>query len=139
MFTLKSAEQVSLKKRNFFFFKKPTLVFGTSGLAINSVFKFFFYHIILFKQLLKIFYQYKYTSFPLKKYWYALSANYPCRKKSKNCRMGKGVGVFFSWAILMPANFVFLQFIYFSNKKTTTFLKMCKKRINPLVFLINSK
>jgi hypothetical protein len=96
IFSIKSSEQVSTKKRNFFKFKTAALSFGSAGFFINKVFRFEFFYFFLFKQFIKILYQYKFCSFDVKKYWYFLPPNYPCRKKSKNSRMGKGIGVFFS-------------------------------------------
>jgi ribosomal protein L16/L10AE len=43
------------------------------------------------------------------KIWVFLKPNYPISKKSKNSRMGKGVGSFLRWATQLNPNFVLLK------------------------------
>jgi hypothetical protein len=94
LFFLKIGEQTSFKKRNLLKISFPSLKFGNFGFIINKIFRFEFFYFLYLKIFIKYIFNFKYSPFNYKKYWYFLSANFPYRKKSKNSRMGKGIGDF---------------------------------------------
>jgi ribosomal protein L16/L10AE len=60
------------------------------------------------------------------KIWIFLKPNYPISKKSKNSRMGKGVGSFIRWVVKLNQGFIFIRtrnFNWKSLKKLQTLVK----------------
>jgi ribosomal protein L16/L10AE len=50
--------------------------------------------------------------------------NYPIRRKSKNARMGKGVGAFLRWSTRLKRGYTLIEF---KGISTIRVQKMCKK------------
>lgn len=131
----KSVESVNQKNRNKIKYKKNRLVYGNIGFFFCKYFRFEFFNFLFFKSFLKLIFLSKYISFEKKRYWFYVNANLPCRKKSKNSRMGKGIGSFFSWSNSIPMNFIFFEILFFHNFKVFQFCKMCKLKISQFLFL----
>lgn len=53
----------------------------------------------------------------LSKIWVFLKPNYPISKKSKNSRMGKGVGSFLRWATQLNPNFAIIKTYKISSNR----------------------
>lgn len=109
-------DQNSLKKRNFTYNSHANLKFGNIGFFFSKYTRFEYNYFFFFKKLLKIFNKTKYSAYSKFFYWFFLKANFPVSKKSKNSRMGKGVGLFLRWAIRLNPNIYFLEILSFFNK-----------------------
>ncbi len=117
------------KNRNFYKQKKIKLNFCHLGLIISKVILLFHFHFVSLKNCCKIIFNNKLKKKKYKLFWFFLFFNYPCRKKSKNARMGKGNGSFFSWAIKLSSFFIFAEFFYLKRIRLFYFLKKIKKKI----------
>jgi ribosomal protein L16/L10AE len=138
---LKTIEHHSFKNRNFFKSKKEKLIrgnlgFSTSGVLTCKTCRFEYAHINVIKRYLKFFLRFKYTKFKITKIWIFLKANFPISKKSKNSRMGKGVGSFVRWAIKLPRGFLIMEFFNISNYRVLKLLRFWRKRLGfPIKFI----
>ena len=110
--SLKTREQHSQKKRNASvnsLRKLEIMSAWTCFLLVKSVTlevaSFFF-----FKKILKQFVKTKYSRFKTFGVWVPLCLNMPISFKSKNSRMGKGVGLFTRWSYRLSKNCVIMGF-----------------------------
>ncbi len=135
IFFIKNSEQVSFKKRNDSFLNRNELIYGNIGFFFSIFFLYNYFYSFFFKTFFKKLFISKYYSFSFSKIFYNLNSNLPCRKKSKNARMGKGIGVFFSWVSKIKSYKIFLEFIFFKNKKIFLFLFFLKKKVSKFVWI----
>lgn len=127
---LKSVKARSFNKRS----KKSALnnlpIRFNCGLFTLKQFFFEFIYIktlkIFFKHMLK----YKYAIFKKFPIFFYLKPNLPISTKSKNSRMGKGIGKFLTWVFVLKTNSLILSFGSFIFKRFIYYETLVKKRIS---------
>lgn len=92
----------------------PKLKFGTSGLYTTIKQKFEFVYIRVIKKFFRRRYIKGRVPFFKPQFWMCIGINYILSAKSKNARMGAGVGVWVRSAFLVPIFFFLLEFKYYS-------------------------
>lgn len=116
-----------LKKHIFKYRKKPiplikklTLSFGTCGFISLNQQQFEFVYLRFFKKLLRRKFYKTYTRFCFSTYWLFIKSNFIYSAKSKNARMGAGVGVLVRLVWVLYKYTALMEFvnypIYFLNK-----------------------
>jgi ribosomal protein L16/L10AE len=103
-------EQVSYKKRYFDGTRKLKKSFGTAGIFTYKNCRFEYVYLNVIRRFLKLFLKLKYSKFQVRWIWIFLKGNFPIRKKSKNSRMGKGIGSFLRWSIRLPRGYSLVEF-----------------------------
>lgn len=136
-FFLKTLEQKSFKKRSILYNSKKKLNFGNYGLFFNKTTRFEFVYFFFLKKLVKNMNKNKYNLKSFFKIWIFLNSNFPISKKSKNARMGKGKGIFLRWAIFIPYNNIFIEFILFNFYYFILLFKKFKRLMPNKIFYIN--
>ena len=103
-------EQVSQKKRHFDRTQRLKNSFGDISIYTykNCRFEYAYFNVI--RRFLKTFLRIKYSKYQISWIWIFLKGNFPIRKKSKNSRMGKGIGSFIRWGIRIPRGYNIIEF-----------------------------
>jgi hypothetical protein len=70
------------------------LAFGNVGICTFKTCRFEYAYLTLIRRFLKAMLRLKYARVHISRVWIFMRFNYPIRRKSKNARMGKGVGSF---------------------------------------------
>lgn len=129
-------EQVSQKKRCNDGVKKISLKFGSNGIFVFKTCRFEYAYFNIIKRYLKAFLKIKYSRVQFTKVWIFLKANFPIRKKSKNSRMGKGIGSFLRWSIRLRRGCSLVEFRGISEIRLKKLLINWKKHLSIPIFLI---
>ncbi len=106
------------------------LKFGTCGLYTTMRQKFEFVYIRLIKKFFRRRYIKSTIPFFKPQLWVCLRVNYILSAKSKNARMGAGVGMWVRSSFLVPIFFFLLEFKYYSPsyiKQVNSFLNFKTK------------
>lgn len=103
-------EQVSQKKRYCDGTQRLDNSFGDIGIHTYKSCRFEYAYFNVIRKYLKTFLRIKYSKYQLTWIWVFLKGNFPIRKKSKNSRMGKGIGAFLRWAIRIPRGYNIIEF-----------------------------
>lgn len=117
-------QQTSNKKRYNDGFKKMRLAFGNIGICTFKTCRFEYAYLNIVRRFLKAMLKLKYARVNVAKIWIFMRFNYPIRRKSKNARMGKGVGAFLRWSTRLKRGYTLVEF---KGISTVRVQKMCKK------------
>lgn len=105
------------KRERFFTTKKtPKLKFGSVGLYSTRRQKFEFVYIRLLKKFFRRKYIKAYIPFMKPKFWLFVRSNYILSAKSKNARMGAGVGALVRTVFALPPLFFLMEFRHYPAK-----------------------
>ncbi len=127
-------EQSSYKKRYFDGTQRLKNSFGNIGICTykNCRFEYAYFNVI--RRFLKSFLRIKYSKYQLTWIWVFLKGNFPIRRKSKNSRMGKGIGAFLRWAIRIPRGYNIIEFKGISVVRIKKLKNKWQKHLNfPIV------
>ena len=130
-------EQRSFKGRNWLGIKNSNLKFGNLGIAVLKCCRFEYVYFNIIKKYLKLLLKLKYSTFKVVKIWVFLKANYPISRKSKNSRMGKGVGSFVRWAIKLKRGFIVVEFFNINRLRVGKILNVWKKHLGFPICLVD--
>lgn len=116
----------SLKNRSFI--RKPHSFYKIGSLSLVAEHSGIFegVYLILFKIFIKRLIKLRNIRFSKRKIWVWLNFNCPISRKSKNARMGKGVGVFSRWVMRFYKNHIFLQSVHLNFFHLYKFSKLFK-------------
>lgn len=127
-------QQTSQKKRYNDGCKKIKLSFGTIGVCTFKTCRFEYAYLNLVRRFLKAMLKMKYARVNIAKIWIFLRFNYPIRRKSKNARMGKGVGAFLRWSTRLRRGYTLVEFRGISLLRVNKLCKVWQKHLSfPLV------
>jgi ribosomal protein L16/L10AE len=129
-------EQVSQKKRLKFKSKKSKLVWGNVGIITFKNCRFENVYFTIIKKYLKSMIRLKYSSINFFKIWIFLTFNYPIRQKSKNSRMGKGIGAFVRWSTKLIRGFTIIEFKNIHFARLSILQKKWKYYLNFPIIII---
>lgn len=127
-----STQPKSFKKRSPNGYSTRYLKYGNSGVFFLKSYRIENIYLFDLKKKFK-FFLVKQKKGLNKKLWISIKRNYPISKKSKNSRMGKGVGKFLRLCTRVKKNSMFLEFLnmnpiilkkilnYFSKKNSIYF------------------
>ena len=130
-------EQRSFKCRGWLGFKKSDLNFGNVGIAVLKCCRFEYIYFNLIRKYLKSLLKLKYSTYKIIKIWVFLKANFPISRKSKNARMGKGVGSFVRWSIKLKRGFIVVEFFNVNRSRVSKILNVWKKHLGFPICLID--
>jgi len=127
-------QQTSQKKRFNDGTKRIKLSFGYIGICTFKSCRFEYAYLNLIRRYLKAVLKMKYARTNLMRVWVFLRFNYPIRRKSKNARMGKGVGAFLRWAVRIKRGYALIEFKGVALERVQKIKKKWQKHLNfPLV------
>lgn len=127
-------EQNSYKKRYFDGTRKLKRSFGDMGIFTYKNCRFETAHLSVMHRYFKRLLKRKYASHKIAWVWIFLKGNFPIRRKSKNSRMGKGIGSFVKWATRLPRGYSLAEFKGVSAHNLKKFKNRWQKHLNfPIV------
>lgn len=136
---LKSIKPRSFNKRSKISTNNHLQLKFSCSLLTKKQFFFEYIYIKLLKIIFKSLLKYKFSIFKKLPFFFFLKPNLPISNKSKNSRMGKGVGKLLTWVFMIRANAFILSFGTFLYQRFFFFLKTLKKRITKNFYLTNSQ
>lgn len=105
-------------------------LYNKTGVFTLNAFRFEFVYVRSFKKLFRKKYIKKKSRLLHTKYWVLIKPNFLLTAKSKNSRMGSGVGVYIRVCSRIKNNSPLLFFQFFSRQLVVKYIKYLKKKLN---------
>jgi len=118
------------KRRKVYAYKKEINQLKRSGVYIERQMRFELINLKIFKKILRKKYYKKNLTFKLARFWLMIKPNFLLSIKSKNARMGSGVGNYVRVASFIKADTVLILLHHYSHNIIKKLLKYIKKKMN---------
>ena len=124
------------KRRKNYKFKKLNKLYSYNGLFSTNSFRFEMVYLKVIKKLFRKKYIKKKVNYIKTKYWVMVKPNFLLTMKSKNSRMGSGVGSYVRVCSIIKPNTPIILFIYHSPYIINLYCKYFKLKLNVNLRLI---
>ena len=133
-FLIKKNHIFKRRKKKFFIYNYENEQF-TSGIYTKNQTKFEFVYLRVFKKIFRKKYMKKKPTLMFTKFWLMVKPNFLLTMKSKNSRMGSGVGLYVRVCSIMKPNRPIILFKRYSNKFIKNVAKYLKLKLNLNTYL----
>lgn len=118
------------KRRKFFKYLNQLNTSGRAGIYTQNQILFQLTNLKTFKKILRRKYYKKNLNFKLAKYWLMMRPNFLLTMKSKNCRMGVGVGKYVRIASIIKADTPVFLFKHYARYMVKSLINYAKMKMN---------
>lgn len=123
------------KRRKFYFYKFLMNKNKKSGIYLKNQIRFELINLKIFKKILRKKYYKKGLNFKMTKYWLMIRPNFLLTIKSKNSRMGSGVGLYLRVASIIKADTPIFLLKNYSEAIIRKLIKYIKLKMNINLYL----
>lgn len=123
------------KRRKLYNVSPPTLKYFNSGIFTLNPIRFEFIYLKVIKKLFRKKYKKKKTNYLKSKFWVLIRPNFLLTMKSKNSRMGSGVGSYVRVCSVVKNNTPIIFFKYLSLFLIKKHIKYFKMKLNINTYL----
>lgn len=118
------------KRRKFYFYKLIMNKNKKTGICLQHQMRFELINLKIFKKILRKKYYKKGLNFKMTKYWLMIRPNFLLTMKSKNSRMGSGVGLYVRVASIIKADTPIFLVKNYSERLIKKLVKYTKLKMN---------